>query len=71
MELVLSVHSKDFTRDGKEFTKVTEELAIHPSELHAPRREEDVQAKVTLHKHACDAMRVVRHAAVTVVWTER
>ena len=60
----------------------TEELAIHPSELHAPRREKDVQAVclrhhksdarllgagVNLHEHACDAKWVVRHAAVTVV----
>ena len=58
-----------------------EELAIHPSELHASRREENVQAvcletsqvrratagsRVNLHEHACDAKWVVCHAAVTV-----
>ena len=32
----------------------TEELAIHPSELHASRREEDVQA-ICLRHHEFDA----------------
>ena len=59
----------------------TEELAIYPSELHALRREEDVQAvclkhhksdarllgAVNLREHACDAKWVMCHAAVKVV----
>ena len=43
----------------------TEELAIHPSELHAPRREEDVQAVCwRLQVRARDAKWAVCHAAV-------
>ena len=59
------------TRERRMVTSTqTEELAIHPFELHAETsqvRRATTGRRVNLHEHACDTKWVVRHAAVMVV----